>query len=259
MRPSLFSFSCIVFHGRVPGKIRHSQYRSTGRGNFPPHPERPPHRRRCQAGTVCHGLLRFRPRPPAAASLLDPPGGWQRPGATPFQGDWPWHGTARPGACRRPAEPGRSARQGVQPDPWPRLPGGGRHGHRPPAVSRQPPAGTGRRSGPHRAPGRPLGERTPAAARRVCPPWLRGPHRHRRRQPRPPRPGTGPAARPPRPGGAGRGVWALRHDGGCGRTLPGERHTCQVSLETHMACGLGACLGCTVHGGPTGTCANMAR
>ena len=23
---------------------------------------------------------------------------------------------------------------------------------------------------------------------------------------------------------------------------------CQVSLETHMACGLGACLGCTVHG-----------
>ncbi len=24
--------------------------------------------------------------------------------------------------------------------------------------------------------------------------------------------------------------------------------SCQVSLETHMACGLGACLGCTVHG-----------
>ncbi len=29
--------------------------------------------------------------------------------------------------------------------------------------------------------------------------------------------------------------------------LENELH-CQVSLETHMACGLGACLGCTVHG-----------
>ena len=28
----------------------------------------------------------------------------------------------------------------------------------------------------------------------------------------------------------------------------GSNTPCQVSLETHMACGLGACLGCTVHG-----------